>query len=277
MPDTSQPAPEPSSTTGTHARTTKNASSANQSPAPTSETTRTAHFVLQGKGGVGKSLVASFLAQYLTDQDRLESCFDTDPVNGSLQNIDALRAEPVELLTNDTLNVKGVDRLIEGITAATRDIVVDNGAASFLPLSRYLVESDIAGVLHGHGVGMTVHTVVTGGGNGMDTLKGLEALVGQFRPGAQIVVWVNEFFGPARYRGTDFEQTAIYEQNRPHIRGVIYLRQLDPQMFAPNLAEMLERKLTFAEAAGSSDFMLMEKSRLFRIKQGIWEQLGLVL
>ena len=61
------------------------------------------------------------------------------------------------------------------------------------------------------------------------------------------------------------------------IRGVVYLRQLDPQMFAPIMAEMLERRLTFAEAASSSDFMLMEKSRLFRIKQAIWDQLGLVL
>ena len=143
MPDTNQPAPEPSSTTGTRARTTKNASSANQSPAPTSETTRTVHFVLQGKGGVGKSLVASFLAQYLTDQDRLGGCFDTDPVNGSFQTIPALRVEPVELLAQSNVNVKGVDRLIEAIVGSQREVVIDNGAASFLPLSTYLIENDI--------------------------------------------------------------------------------------------------------------------------------------
>ena len=124
---------------------------------------------------------------------------------------------------------------------------------------------------------MRVHTVVTGGGNGMDTLKGLETVMKAFAPGAQVVVWANEFFGPARYRGTDFEHTKVYMENRSMIRGVIYLRQLDPQMFAPIMAEMLERRLTFAEAASSSEFMLMEKSRLFRIKQAIWDQLGLVL
>ena len=41
------------------------------------------HLISQGKGGVGKSLVASFLAQNLTDTnpDTPIHCFDTDPVN----------------------------------------------------------------------------------------------------------------------------------------------------------------------------------------------------
>ena len=283
MPDTNLPTPPaaPSSTTETRGRTTSRASSPEPTPAAKTEAsapvTRAAHFVLQGKGGVGKSLVASFLAQWLADQGRLDRCFDTDPVNGSFQTIPALRVEPVELLAQSNVNVKGVDRLIEAIVGSQREVVIDNGAASFLPLSTYLIENDIAGVLAQHSVGMVVHTVVTGGGNGIDTIKGLEAMVSQFTPGAQVVVWVNEFFGPARYRGLDFEQTAIYKENAAALRGVITLHALDAQMFAPNLAEMLDRKMTFAEARESSDFMLMEKSRLHRIRQGIWDQIARVL
>lgn len=48
-------------------------------------------------------------------------------------------------------------------------------------------------------------------------------------------------------------------------------------MFALNLADMLDRGMTFAEADKSDDFMLMEKSRLFRIKEAIWQQLATVL
>lgn len=233
--------------------------------------------MLQGKGGVGKSFIASLIAQYLTDQGRLEACFDTDPVNASLQSIPALGAQPVELLTEDAVNVKGVDRLIEAIVKAEKEVVVDNGAASFLPLSRYLIENDIASVLRQHGVRMVVHTVVTGGANGFDTLKGLDALMEHFAPGAEIVIWINEFFGPARFQGTDFEHTTIFTKNRGNIRGLVYLRQLDKNLFAPNLAELLNRSMTFAEAAASDEFMLMEKSRLHRIKTGIWDQLGSVI
>ena len=275
MPDTNQPALAPSSTTETRARTTTRSSSA--APSQKGEARRAAHFVLQGKGGVGKSFVASLLAQWLADQGRLAGCYDTDPVNGSFQTIPALGAEPVELLAKSALNVKEVDRLVQAIVSADKDVVVDNGAASFLPLSRYLVENDIASVLEQHGVGMVVHTVVTGGPNGMDTLKGLNALIGHFASGASIVVWINEFFGPARFKGMDFERTAVYAEHSAKLRGIVSLRQLDPELFAPNLAEMLERKLTFAEAAASDEFMLMEKSRLFRIKSAIWDQLALVL
>lgn len=277
MPDTNQPAVAPSPSTETRARTTRTGSSADRAPSAKNEAPRSAHFVLQGKGGVGKSFIASLLAQYLADQGRLQGCFDTDPVNGSLQTIPALQAEPVELLNRSAINGKGADRLIQSIVTASKDVVVDNGAASFLPLSRYLVENDIASVLAEHGVSMVVHTVVTGGSNGLDTLKGLDALIEHFTPGAQIVVWVNEFFGPARFKGTNFEMTNVYTQNQAKIRGLVYLRQLDPELFAPNLAEMLERKLTFTEALACDDLMLMEKSRLFRIRSGVWEQLGTVL
>jgi hypothetical protein len=246
-------------------------------PASAGQTTRNAHFILQGKGGVGKSLVANLLTQYLTDQNRLDCCFDTDPVNGSLQNVPALHARPVELLNDDTLNVRGVDKLVEAIVSAKRDVVVDNGAASFLPFSRYLSDNDIPAMLADHSTATVMHTIVTGGGNAVDTLKGLTALVQHFTPGASIVVWVNEFFGPARFDGLDFEKTALYENRRADIHGVVYLRKLDPVMFAPNFADMLERQMTFAEAAKSDDFMLMEKSRLFRIKTSIWEQLDRML
>lgn len=221
--------------------------------------------------------MASLLAQYLADKGRLDGCFDTDPVNGSFQNIPALKAQPVQLLERNAIHVKGVDRLIENIIAAGKEVVIDNGAASFLPLSRYLIENDIPGVLAQQGVTMIIHTVVTGGGNGLDTLKGLDALIRHFAPAAQVIVWVNEFFGPARYDGVEFEQTSVYTGHRQNIRGLIYLRELDRELFAPNLAELLERKLTFAEAAASDTFMLMEKSRLHRIRQDIWGQLSTVL
>jgi Mrp family chromosome partitioning ATPase len=44
---------------------------------------RKAHFVLQGKGGVGKTFVASLIAQYLTERGEPVACLDTDQVNGS--------------------------------------------------------------------------------------------------------------------------------------------------------------------------------------------------
>ena len=238
---------------------------------------RKAHFVLQGKGGTGKSLVASLVTQFLAERDRLARCYDTDPVNGSFQTIPALNAQPIQLLTKSAINVKGVDKLIEAILTASKDVVVDNGAASFIPLSRYLVENDIATVLAEQSVQMVVHTVITGGGNGIDTLRGMKATIDHFAPASEIVCWVNEYFGPAKFEGVEFHNTPVYREAKDSIRGVVYLRKLDPEMFEPNFLELLDSKMTFAEALQSDQFLTMERSRLFRIRQDIWEQLERVI
>ena len=66
MPDTNLP--EPSSTIRSKGRATTNASLA---PADGEMVTaRKVHFVLQGKGGVGKTFVASLLAQVLPGAGR---------------------------------------------------------------------------------------------------------------------------------------------------------------------------------------------------------------
>ena len=74
------------------------------------------HFILQGKGGVGKSLVASILAQYLQSSNAAETvhCFDTDPVNQTFSRYKALNAEMVPILNQDDLiDSRKFDGLIE--------------------------------------------------------------------------------------------------------------------------------------------------------------------
>ncbi|WP_455474103.1 nucleotide-binding protein [Bartonella sp. B30(2025)] len=44
------------------------------------------HIVLQGKGGVGKSLVASLVMQYLLENKTDVRGIDTDPVNQTFAN-----------------------------------------------------------------------------------------------------------------------------------------------------------------------------------------------
>src|ERR1700733_13864395 len=53
----------------------------------------TIHLILQGKGGVGKSVVASWLAEFLMGRGQPVRCIDGDPVNRSLGQYQALAAE----------------------------------------------------------------------------------------------------------------------------------------------------------------------------------------
>ena len=53
----------------------------------------TIHLTLQGKGGVGKSLVASILAQYFRHRGTEIHCLDTDPVNQTFSRYIELGAD----------------------------------------------------------------------------------------------------------------------------------------------------------------------------------------
>ena len=60
----------------------------------------TVHFVLQGKGGVGKSYAAVLLAQYLREKGLPVSCFDGDPLNQTLGGFASLDVKKVDFLEN---------------------------------------------------------------------------------------------------------------------------------------------------------------------------------
>jgi hypothetical protein len=45
------------------------------------------HLVLQGKGGVGKSMISAILGQYFHHKTTTPHCFDTDPVNATFAQV----------------------------------------------------------------------------------------------------------------------------------------------------------------------------------------------
>ena len=67
------------------------------------------HLTLQGKGGVGKSLIASILAQYFVERHREIICIDTDPVNRTLFQYKALNVTRLELLRDGRLDPRVFD------------------------------------------------------------------------------------------------------------------------------------------------------------------------
>jgi hypothetical protein len=160
------------------------------------EPTGTIHLTLQGKGGVGKSLVASILAQYLREKGKEVRCIDTDPVNRTFAQYSALGADRLNLRDeHNRIEQRAFDSLIERFLAEeAATFVVDSGASTFLPLWHYLLENSALDYLRQNGRRVYVHTVITGGQALLDTLNGFHELA-QTTAERNIVVWVNEYFG----------------------------------------------------------------------------------
>ncbi len=237
------------------------------------------HFILQGKGGVGKSFVASLLVQYLRTKEKPVTAVDTDPVNATLAGYRAFDTYRLDLLENGAIVERNFDKLIEKIIEEDGEFVIDNGASSFIPLAYYMNENAAFDILADNGKEVYIHTVVTGGQAMMDTIDGFSALVKQTPENAKLVVWINEYFGEVIHPqdGRKFEELKPYIENRKRVAGIVPIRRKTASTYGDDVRHMLEKKITFDEVPMDQDFALMAKSRLSAVKKEIFRDISVVL
>src|ERR1700735_5011238 len=131
--------------------------------------TPTIHLVLQGKGGVGKSIVASWLAEFLIGRGQPVRCFDGDPVNRSLAQMRALNVEKLDLLNDEGVVMRArYDALINRFLTEEAVFLVDSGATAFLPFWTFIVESDVISSSRAAGRRVYIHIPIRGGGMSSD-------------------------------------------------------------------------------------------------------------
>jgi hypothetical protein len=243
-----------------------------QTPAANGDST--IHLTLQGKGGVGKSLVAAILAQFFKHSGRDVSCIDTDPVNRTFAQYAALGADRLQLRDeHNRIDQRSFDVLMERfLTQDGATFVVDSGASTFLPLWHYLLENNALDYLRGNGRKVYVHTVITGGQALVDTLNGFHELA-QTTQERNIVVWVNEYFGRVEADGKKLTEMAAFRDNADKVCGAVVLTKRNQDTFGRDLEEMIAAKLTFQEAINDGKLPIMAKQRLKLVQRDIFEQL----
>ena len=236
-----------------------------------------AHFTLQGKGGVGKSLVAAIIAQYFKSIGAAPTCIDTDPVNQTLVNYKALNASYLPLMAENSSRVdeRKFDDLMEQLLSKDGVFVVDNGSASFIPLSNYLLENDALRVLRDAGCDVYIHVIITGGQALLETLEGFRALAAA-SSSQNIVVWLNEYFGPIELDGKTFVEMKVYKDHASKVRGTIRIQERNADTFGKDIQVLAKNKLTFEEALASPDWQIMARQRIRTVQRALFEQLDAV-
>jgi hypothetical protein len=236
-------------------------------------TTTAIHVSLQGKGGVGKSLIASFLAQYFTTKCDAVRCIDADPVNHTFAQYKRLNVQKLTLLRDGgVVDPRGFDSLMETLLKDDGVFVIDSGAATFLPLWHYILEHNIVTVLNDAGRRLIIHNVITGGHAQEDTLTGFRKLA-DTTSARNLVVWINEYFGRVEAGGKGFLDMVVSKQNAGKVLGSVAIPRRTPETFGRDIEEMISRKQTFDEAIESGETFLMTKQRLKIVQREIFEQL----
>src|SRR5580692_7279098 len=235
----------------------------------------TVHLILQGKGGIGKSVVASWLAEFLIGRGQPVCYIDGDPVNRSLGQYKALGAEKLDLVNQDGVVMRSrYDLLTERFLKEESVFVVDSGATAFLPFWTYIVESDVITVLRQAGRRVYIHIPISGGEMLNDTLLGFRTLA-ETAAEKSLVVWINEYFGEIERDGKTFDQMQVFLDNREKVLTSIGIPERSPDLYGSDIRHMRERKLTFDEAITvDPEFNIVEKHRLNRVRRELFEQLA---
>jgi hypothetical protein len=230
----------------------------------------TIHFLQQGKGGVGKSVVASILVQTLRHLGKEVTPFDTDPVNASLASYEDFHAVRIDIVNEGTVDTSAFDALLEGIYALPQGAhaVVDNGASSFLALNNYFREINLIRELKDRGDQVYFHSVIMGGESLVHTVSGLQVLANGF-PETPIVVWLNPHDGPIRMGELRFEQFKIYQECAGRFHAILQLPTVNQDTMGRDLRELFGNHKTFESAIASKELRIATRLRL---KQ-YWETL----
>lgn len=246
----------------------------------TSTMPKAVHFILQGKGGVGKSFVSAILAQYL-GQSGTVNCIDTDPVNQTLTGYSALNTKAINITNPDTKKIdeRKFDTLMESLLSEDINFVIDNGSSSFISLSNYLIENNAFDFLKDAGKEVYLHTVITGGQAIDETVTGFRALADQIQT-KNIVVWLNEYFGDIEAKHNDktykFHEMRAFTDNQEKVKGIINIARRNPDTFGKDIELMANHKLTFNEAISDPMFTLMAKQRIKTVQKDLFNQLDQV-
>ena len=126
--------------------------------------------------------------RYKISKGQQPLCIDTDPVNATFHGFKALNVRLLEIMQGDEIQTRNFDTLVELIAPSKDDVIIDNGASSFVPLTHYLISNQVPALLQEMGHEMVVHTVITGSQALLDTVSGFAQLASQFPAEALFVV-----------------------------------------------------------------------------------------
>ena len=162
------------------------------------------HFIGGEKGGVGKSLMARVLAQYMIDREIPFLGFDTDRSHGALMRFYSGYASPV--LVD---NIEALDSIIEAAAEQPeRRVLVDLAAQTHDPLVKWMDDAGVLNLADEMGMKIYYWHVMDSGKDSVDLLK---KLLDRFGTGLKYVLVRNQI------RGNDF---GVLEQSGEQARAL---------------------------------------------------------
>lgn len=228
------------------------------------------HLVTQKKGGVGKSVTAGWVTEYLKQKHGTVLAFDTDPSNQTFARFKALQVRSVEILEKDEIQAGLFDPMIETAIQETGPALVDTGSSSFYSLWNYIIKNDLFSFLSEQGRPVVIHIPLAPKPDLEDTLEGFDHIC-RHAPSRSVVVWINERENAISLGGKSFFDLDVAAKNEDKLLGVVVNSKQQYELHRLAVGTMLTNHWTFAEACSQLD--TLARLRLRQVQKEIFEQL----
>ncbi len=216
----------------------------------------TIHFIGGEKGGVGKSVVARLLAQYMIDHDLPFIGFDTDRSHGALMRYYADYSSPTVID-----NYENLDAIIEAAHAdPERRIIVDLAAQTHFPLTTWFEESGVLELASEIGLPIYYWNVMD---SGKDCVDLLGKLFDQYQDRLHYVLVQNQS------RDDDFtilEKSGLKDRAAQYYADIINIKRLYPAV----MTKIDSLSLSFWAAKNKIDDQPAALGMLERQRLKIW-------
>lgn len=246
----------------------------------------TAHIVLQGKGGAGKTTCCAQLVQYLqairtqtlAKHERLDDflhIYDVDSNNQSLNAFKSLGARVVNVLDADeNIDKSKFDVVFNAFLEGKHDIVLDTGSSNFHAFMSYMKVNDIVNLALECDKQILFHVPINHDSSYADTCQSLDKICKTFS-NANVIVWSN-VYTTKKDQVKDITKTPAYIQN-DRILGVVEIPAMDSDLEFGAFSKMLKNHHTYTDVEANAEYSFMEKKRIKNIGVNIMTQLENVL
>jgi hypothetical protein len=184
----------------------------------------TIHFFLQFKGGIGTTLAASLLTNYLQSSEQRVCYVDLDPVYQTRLSCVPISMERINIVDDsfETIDRSNFDEIMEKSIAHDGPMVVDVTATVAIPFLTYVNEKAFLHACETLGKKVRFHLILAGGTARDHTARGIQIMLdSQLVP---VVVWENDYFGEVHNHGENFSQPPLFSNYQHQILGVLKLR-----------------------------------------------------
>jgi len=220
-------------------------------------------FVLQNKGGIGKSHIAWLLANYLSENSDIK-VYDNDSETPRLVGYESLKAEHIQLYKLDadgyvqpeSLNLQKLNVVAQELENGEKNILVDCGSPSFQPTLSFF-QDDILELYQE--LGITFRIIIPVGKEQVTQTAPREVLAA-FEDLAEYIIIENEFFGEFDFDVDLFEKAGVkFAKMKLEAMQNLQLQAIDTAK---------ENNLLLNEAIRDPMFTIPEKGRLMQVRKG---------